>query len=111
MENLLRVSTAVIFNSCAISVSPRSMKNIRLAAAQAADELLDIQGVKASFVIYFDNDVVNVSARSMGDVNVQPLMEKLGGGGHQTMAGAQIENTDVDQVKEKVMAMITAITN
>ncbi len=110
-EKYQLVSTAEIFNSCAISVSPRSMKNIRLAAAQAADELLDIQGVKASFVIYFDNDVVNVSARSMGDVNVQPLMEKLGGGGHQTMAGAQIENTDVEQVKEKVMAMITAINN
>lgn len=103
------VSSAEIFNNCAISVSPNNMTDVRLAAAQAADELLDIQGVKASFVIYFDNGIVNVSARSMGDINVQLLMEKLGGGGHQTMAGAQIENTNVEQVREKVIEMITEI--
>lgn len=108
-EKYQLVSSAEIFNSCAISVSQKEMQNIRLASAQAADELLDIQGVRASFVIYFDNGMVNVSARSMGDINVQPLMEKLGGGGHQTMAGAQIKNTNVEQVREKIIEMITAI--
>ena len=103
------VSTAEIFNNCAISVSQKEMQDIRLASAQAADELLDIQGVRASFVIYFDNGMVNVSARSMGDINVQPLMEELGGGGHQTMAGAQIKNANVEQVREKIIEMITAI--
>lgn len=108
-EKYQLVSSAEIFNSCAISVSQKEMQNIRLASAQAADELLDIQGVRASFVIYFNNGMVNVSARSMGDINVQPLMEKLGGGGHQTMAGAQIKNTNVEQVREKIIEMITAI--
>ena len=108
-EKYQLVSNAEIFNNCAISVSPKGVKDIRLAAAQAADELLDIQGVRASFVVYFDSDVVNVSARSMGDVNVQPLMEKLGGGGHQTIAGAQIKNSNLEQVREKIIEMITAI--
>ena len=108
-EKYQLVSSAEIFNNCAISVAQKEMQDIRVASAQAADELLDIQGVRASFVIYFDNDVVNVSARSMGDVNVQPLMEKLGGGGHQTMAGAQIKNISVEQVREKIIEMITAM--
>lgn len=108
-EKYQLVSTAEIFNNCAISVSQKEMQDIRLASAQAADELLDIQGVRASFVIYFDNGMVNVSARSMGDINVQPLMEELGGGGHQTMAGAQIKNANVEQVREKIIEMITAI--
>ena len=108
-EKYQLVSTAEIFNNCAISVSQKEMQDIRIASAQAADELLDIQGVRASFVIYFDNGVVNVSARSMGDINVQPLMEELGGGGHQTMAGAQIKNINVEQVREKIIEMITAI--
>ena len=108
-EKYQLVSTAEIFNNCAISVSQKEMQDIRIASAQAADELLDIQGVRASFVIYFDNGVVNVSARSMGDINVQPLMEELGGGGHQTMAGAQIKNMNVEQVREKIIEMVTAI--
>ena len=108
-EKYQLVSTAEIFNNCAISVSQKEMQDIRIASAQAADELLDIQGVRASFVIYFDNGVVNVSARSMGDLNVQPLMEELGGGGHQTMAGAQIKNMNVEQVREKIIEMVTAI--
>lgn len=108
-EKYQLVSTAEIFNNCAISVSQKGMQDIRIASAQAADELLDIQGVRASFVIYFDNGVVNVSARSMGDINVQPLMEELGGGGHQTMAGAQIKNASVEQIREKIIEMIAAI--
>ncbi len=106
-EKYQLVASAEIFNNCAISVSQKEIPNIRLASAQAADELLDIQDVRASFVIYCDKDTVNVSARSLGDVNVQLLMEKLGGGGHQTMAGAQLVNTSVTQVREKIIEMIT----
>lgn len=108
-EKYQLVASAEIFNSFAVAVAPKDMKDIRIASAQAADELLDIQGVKASFVIYWDNDMVNVSARSMGDVNVQLLMEKLGGGGHQTMAGVQIKNVSLEQIREKIIEMITAI--
>lgn len=108
-EKYQLVSTAEIFNNCAISVTQKPVQDIRLAAAQAADELLEIQGVSASFVIYLHNEMVNISARSLGDINVQILMEKLGGGGHQTMAGVQIKTTDVEQVREKVIEMITEI--
>lgn len=103
------VSSAEIFNNCAVAVSQKEMHNVKLAAAQAADELLELQGVRASFVIYFDNGIVNVSARSMGDINVQILMEQLGGGGHQTMAGAQVKELNIEQVREKVIEMITVI--
>lgn len=108
-EKYQLVASAEIFNSFAVAVAPKNMKDIRVASAQAADELLDIQGVKASFVVYWDNDMVNVSARSMGDVNVQLLMEQLGGGGHQTMAGAQMKNVSLEEVREKIIEMITAI--
>ena len=61
---------------------------MRIAAAQAADELLSILGVKASFVLYRSGNDVGVSARSLGDVNVQVILEEFGGGGHFTMAPA-----------------------
>ena len=77
---------------CAITVTADSdCDTIRIAAPQAADELLYIDGVKASFVIYPDNGKTSISARSIGDMNVQVVMESLGGGGHQTMAGGQLE--------------------
>ena len=59
-----------------------------MTAAQAADELLSIKGVAASFVLFPTGNTVNISARSLGDINVQLIMETLGGGGHFTMAGA-----------------------
>ena len=87
------ISTAEIFDRCAIAVSDSKSDDIRIIAPQAADELLGISGVDASFVIYKTGDVVNISARSLGVMNVQVIMERLGGGGHQTMAAAQL--TDV----------------
>ena len=93
------ISTAEIFDRCAIAVSKSD--DIRIIAPQAADELLGISGVDASFVIYKTGDVVNISARSLGVMNVQVIMERLGGGGHQTMAAAQL--TDVSEQKAKEM--------
>lgn len=66
----------------------------RIAASQAADELLCVTGVEASFVLFPDGDGFSVSARSYGEVNVQLVMEALGGGGHQTMAGAYLKTAD-----------------
>ncbi|HIU48987.1 MAG TPA: DHH family phosphoesterase, partial [Candidatus Avimonoglobus intestinipullorum] len=60
-------------------------------ASQAADNLLDINGIKAAFVVYPMENEVFVSARSLGEVNVQVIVEKLGGGGHMSVAGAQIK--------------------
>jgi c-di-AMP phosphodiesterase-like protein len=71
-------------------------------AVQATDELLNINEFKASFLVYEESYGVSVSARSMGAINVQVIMEKLGGGGHHTMAGAQFENASVDEIYERL---------
>ena len=101
------VSSAEIFNNCAVVLAPKELPDMKLAAVQAADELLEIEDVRASFVIYPEGESVSISARSMGDVNVQVLMEKLGGGGHQTMAGAKIEDQTLSKVREMVIDIIT----
>ncbi len=72
----------------------------RIIAAQAADELLNITGVSASFVISDVQDTVNISARSIGIINVQYILEKLGGGGNKATAGAQVKS----KTKEEVLA-------
>lgn len=102
------VSAATIQDGCAITHVDHEFPEIRLSSAQAADELLSIQGVKASFVIYPASGFVNISARSMGDMNVQLVMEQLGGGGHMTMAGAQFSGLSVEQVRDKLMAVIAS---
>lgn len=77
-------------NNIAISSIPISAKNPTLVAAQAADELLNIKGISASFVLSSVGDDIFISGRSLGDINVQIVLEKLGGGGHLTVAGAQL---------------------
>ena len=78
-----------------------------MASAQAADELLGIQGVNASFVMYPAGGGINISARSLGSVNVQVIMEALGGGGHQTMAGAQLPDVTMEEAREKLVGLIS----
>lgn len=75
-------------------------------AAKIANELLDISGVKASFVLTNYNDKIYISARSIDEVNVQVMMEKLGGGGHINMAGAQLKDCTVQEAEEKLLQMI-----
>ena len=100
------VASAKIHNNCAIAAADFKSDDIRLVAPQAADELLSITDVAASFVIYKTNNILNISARSLGALNVQVIMEQLGGGGHQTMAAAQLENTSVeDAVKSLIYAI------
>ncbi|NDL66688.1 DHH family phosphoesterase [Anaerotalea alkaliphila] len=81
----------------ALAVCPSNVANATLVAAQAADELLGISGIKASFVLSDINGTVYISARSLDDINVQFLMEKLGGGGHLSVAGAQLPNTTIEE--------------
>ena len=85
------VSAAETYNGCAISAISEPLDDMRVVAAQAADELLEIAGVQASFVLYKIGSGANISARSMGEMNVQLVLEALGGGGHHTMAGAQLD--------------------
>lgn len=85
------IACAKAYGNSAISCSASAGKNMRICAAQAADELLSIKNIDASYVLYLDGDTVYISARSLGKVNVQLVMEEIGGGGHQTMAGAQLK--------------------
>lgn len=100
------ISDAEIIGSCAIAVARMQSADIRIIAPQAADELLSIENVDASFVIYKTGNVTNISARSLGILNVQVIMEKLGGGGHQTMAAVQLENTSFDEAKKMLIEAI-----
>ena len=75
-------------------------------AAQAADELLNIIGIDASFVLAPDGDTVNISARSMGDVNVQVVLEALGGGGNAAAAGGQVTGKSIEDVARELMQAI-----
>ncbi len=94
------VKSAEIVSDIAISVCPDHTKNAPLITAQAADELLGISGITASFVLCRTNGSVSISGRSLGDINVQVILEKLGGGGHITLAGAQLTDVDIEEAKE-----------
>ncbi len=103
------VGSAEIIGCHAIAVAPENTPEIRLVAPQAADELLSISHVDAAFVIYAVKDSVSISARSLGAVNVQVVMEQLGGGGHQTMAATQIQNTTPEEAKNQLLAVLADI--
>ena len=81
---------------------------LRIAASQAADELLCVKGVEASFVLFPTGDGFNISARSYGSVNVQLIMEALGGGGHQTMAGAYLKTNEIETARAMLCEAIDA---
>ena len=101
------VSSAEIFQKCAISVcDDANFEDIRIVAAQSADELLSIKNVDASFVLYELNGEISISGRSLGAINVQLILEKIGGGGHLTMAGAQIKDVTISQAREMLMNSI-----
>ncbi len=100
------VSSAEFLHCYAIAVAPEGMEDVRLVAPQAADELLTISEVDAAFVVYFTNNAVSISARSLGTVNVQVIMEQLGGGGHQTMAATQIPEVTLQEAKQKLLDVL-----
>ena len=78
----------------------------KLAAAATADTMLTIEGVRVSFVLCPTEEGVAISARSDGDVNVQVIMEAFGGGGHQTVAGAQLNGVDMAEARRRLEAVI-----
>lgn len=100
------VAAAQIYKGCAVAESDYSSDDMRVVEPQAADELLGIDGVDGSFVLYEIDGIINISARSMGAINVQVIMEKLGGGGHHTMAGAQIKGLEIEKVKQMLLESI-----
>ena len=89
-----------------LAIAALDHSTTRILAAQAADELLNIAGISASFVLYPDNDTVVISARSIGSANVQMILEPLGGGGNAATAGAQIKETTMESVLADLTASI-----
>lgn len=102
------VRNAEVFDKAfAISVCPsEGVESPTVVGAQAANELLDIIGIKASVVLTPYEGKIYVSARSIDEINVQVMMEKLGGGGHRTIAGAQLPGMGVEEAKDKIKDII-----
>ena len=96
----------IVRDSIGISIYDVQEKETSLICAKAADELLTISDITASFVLGKLGDKVCISGRSIGDVNVQMILEKLGGGGHITLAGAQLENVTIDEAKQELISKI-----
>ena len=91
----------------AVAKTYQKLPNIRVVASQAADEMLNIADTHASIVVYPIDNNVGISARSLGDINVQLIMEYLGGGGHSTVAGAQVKDKNVDMVVDEVTEAVS----
>ena len=99
-------NTRIIDNRICISYSKTQSENINVVIAQAADELLTVKKIEASFVLGEKDNTIFISARSLGKINVHVLMEKLGGGGHMDIAGAQMEGVSIKEAYEKVNEII-----
>jgi len=97
----------IVFDDAAVSYIDEISEDSNVIAAQGADELLTIKDIKMSFVLVRNKDYINISARSTGPINVQVIMESLGGGGHLNMAGAQIQTHDMDEAKYKLIEAIS----
>ena len=100
------VNGAFIYKDVAVSLADNMTRDLYVAVPQAANDLLGLDGVRGSVVAVKFDDVIQISARSLGEINVQVLMEYLGGGGHLTMAGAQLRGETLEQAKEKIMESI-----
>ncbi|MEE0801718.1 MAG: DHH family phosphoesterase [Gemmiger sp.] len=96
------VESAYIYKGCAIAISDELAPEMSVVLPMAANDLLTINGVDASFVAVAKNGGVNISARSMGALNVQVILEPLGGGGHLTMAGAQLKDCTPEEAEQRI---------
>lgn len=96
----------IVTDGIAISIYEETTKDASLICAKAADELLTISDITASFVLGNTGDKICISGRSIGDINVQVILEKLGGGGHITLAGAQVEGMTIEETKQELINRI-----
>ena len=104
-------SAEIYRENIAFSYLYEECPNMAVTVAQAADELLNISGIEASFVLAKNGNRVQISGRSLDSINVQVILEKLGGGGHITIAGAQLEDVSVEEADEKLKAAIDEVLN
>lgn len=105
------ITSAEIYREAfSIGICPaEGLQSPTIVGAQAANELLDIKGIKASVVLTEYHEKIYISARSIDEVNVQVMMEQLGGGGHRTVAGAQLEKATVEEAKNRVKEVIDSM--
>ena len=96
----------IVGEGIAISTYDTITENANLICAKAADELLTISDITASFVLGNTGSKICISGRSIGDINVQIILEKLGGGGHITLAGAQVEDMTMEETKQELINRI-----
>ena len=96
----------IVYDSIAIAIYEEDDTEANIVCAKAADELLTISNITASFVLGKLGNKVCISGRSIGDINVQVILEKLGGGGHITLAGAQVEGMNIYEVKQELINRI-----
>ena len=96
----------IVNDTIAISIYDEKDKNANLICAKAADELLTISNITASFVLGRLGEKICISGRSIGDINVQVILEKMGGGGHITLAGAQLEGFTMEEAKTELIIRI-----
>ena len=99
-------NTKIIDERICISYTKTQIENINVVIAQAADELLNVKKIEASFILGEKNGTIFISARSLGKINVHVLMEKLGGGGHIDIAGAQLEGVPIQEAYKRVHGII-----
>lgn len=105
-KSMVIQSSKIIFENIAIGRLEEKMDDAILISAQAANELLNINGVEASFVLSQLEDKIHISGRSLGSISVQLILEKLGGGGHLTSAGAQVEKLPIDDAEKLLVETI-----
>ena len=96
----------MVHGDIAVAVAEKEVS--RVTAAKAADDLLTLQGIQASIVLYRQGDGVSLSARSLGEINVQVILESLGGGGNATSAGGHVPDTDLLTVRQRLTMAIDA---
>ncbi len=102
-------SSDIIRDNIAIAICPSEVENSVQIAAQAADELLNLNGIETSFVLVDMGEYINISGRSNGNLNVQLVLEKLGGGGHMMMAGAQVYDSTIEETKKTLVNAINEV--
>ena len=99
-------NSETINSNIAIALCPQNFENAMQIAAQSADELISLNGIETSFVLVDVGDYINISGRSNGGMNVQVVLERLGGGGHQTVAGCQVRGKTIEEAKAMLIEAI-----
>ena len=107
----LMQNVEIVHGRFALTMDEQVFPEAQVAASRAADTLLEVNQVEASFALYPTTEGVGISARSRGLVNVQRIMEQIGGGGHFTVAGARLSGTGLQEVRQQLLGLLEALSN